>query len=214
MAHVDSRVASVARGRHRYGLRHPVVLILLAAGTVDVASGGPIGGSLLVAVGIGLALSWAHPDVEQEPGDLEEEGLSEAERARAGGRSGLRALALAAALVGYAAIAALPDRFSWPATLLVALPGVVVVALARRPSVHSRCFPAVQPGGARPWVVMLVGIALWELVNLALQPSFTVGSYDHPTLSVLAEPILAGYPGRWAGVAVWLAGGWYLLERR
>lgn len=190
--------------RPRYGLRHPVVLILLAAGGVDIVTGDPMGGTLLAAVGAGLG--WSR---------VRDAAKDEREEAPAGPPvRGASAWWAAAALAGYAALAGLPARFSWPATLAVIVPGAVVVALARRPWTRNQSFPEVQPEGAAPWVVVLVGLCVWELVNLFLQPSLTVGSYDHPTLSELAEPFLNGHWGRSIGITAWLATGWYLLERR
>lgn len=94
------------------------------------------------------------------------------------------------------------------------VPGAAVVTLARRPAGRSKAFAPVQTSGAAAWVVVLVGLCVWELVNLLSQPSLTVGSYDHPTLSELAEPFLSSHAGRSVGMAIWLGTGWYLLERR
>jgi hypothetical protein len=58
-----------------------------------------------------------------------------------------------------------------------------------------------------------VGAGLWELVALLGQPDLVTGSWEHPTVSVLLDPVLATYPGRAAVLAGWLAGGWFLCRR-
>jgi hypothetical protein len=63
------------------------------------------------------------------------------------------------------------------------------------------------------WLAIFVGLSLWELINLLLQPSFTTDSYAHPTLSVLSDPFLASPVGRAIGLFLWLVLGWYLVDR-
>ncbi len=43
---------------------------------------------------------------------------------------------------------------------------------------------------------MLGAGGLWELWSLLQQPSLTVTSSAHPTISALADPVLATPPGR------------------
>ena len=188
----------------RYGLANPVVVILLLAGFFDGISGNPVGGLLLASVGVALARS----RVEELPAAVAEGGEAARSRALPG-----PAWLVAAVLVGYAILAGAPPRFSWLATLAVVLPGTAVVMAARRPSSPHRPLPAARPSGAVLWAVVLVAIAIWELINLLLQPSFTTGSWDHPTLSTLADPAFATHAGRAAGLAAWLGAGWYVMER-
>ena len=54
---------------------------------------------------------------------------------------------------------------------------------------------------------------LRELIALALQPTLGTDSPAHPTLSYLANPVLASVPGRPAVLFGWLALGWYLARR-
>jgi hypothetical protein len=61
--------------------------------------------------------------------------------------------------------------------------------------------------------VVWAGAAVWELTALYLQPSLHTDSYAHPTLSVLANPVLHSVPGRAAVLFAWLAFGWYLARR-
>jgi hypothetical protein len=51
------------------------------------------------------------------------------------------------------------------------------------------------------------------MVAFSYQPSRTVGSPDHPTLSVLTDTVLATHPGRSITLALWLAAGWALARR-
>ena len=64
-----------------------------------------------------------------------------------------------------------------------------------------------------PWLAVFVGAALWELTSLSFQPSLTVNSSAHPTISVLLDPVLSHHLGRSVGLAVWLAIGWFVVER-
>jgi hypothetical protein len=187
----------------RYGLANPVVVILLLAGFFDGISGNPVGGTLLAVVAVALARS----RVEEVPAT---EGEGEPERPRP---LPMPAWVGALMLAGYAILAGAPARFSWMATLAVILPGALVVLAARRPAPRRRPLPAARPTGAVLWAVVLIAIAVWELINLLLQPSFTTGSWEHPTLSTLADPLFATHAGRAAGLATWLGAGWYLAER-
>jgi hypothetical protein len=106
-------------------------------------------------------------------------------------------------------------RYSWPATVPVALLGAVGIAIAWRGRSHaSASAPTpVDPVGATTWAAVFVALSLWELTNLLLQPSFTTDSYAHPTLSVLTDPIQASHLGRSVALFAWLAFGWFLVER-
>ncbi len=63
------------------------------------------------------------------------------------------------------------------------------------------------------WAGVLVGGGVWELAALLQQPSLTVTSRQHPTLSALTDPVLASAPGRSAALGLWLALGWWLVRR-
>jgi hypothetical protein len=64
-----------------------------------------------------------------------------------------------------------------------------------------------------PWAFVWAGASVWELTTLYLQPNLDTDSYAHPTLTYLANPILASVPGRSAVLFGWLAFGWYLARR-
>jgi hypothetical protein len=182
--------------------RDPVVAILLLAGIFDGLSGNPVHAVLLIGVAVALAV-----DAVVGFG---------AERADVGrpafhlGRRTTAALLAGAAL--YAVLLGRFPRYSWPAGVVV--PGTLVLVLAwpgrvgRRPEASK-----LDPLGVLAWLAVFVGLALWELTNLLLQPSLTTDSYAHPTLSVLSDPFLASAAGRAIGIFLWLALGWFLVDR-
>src|SRR5439155_6354708 len=105
-------------------------------------------------------------------------------------------------------------RYSWQATVAVAVPGAIALALAWRGPVRARRDPGpLDPAGAGAWLGVLVALGLWELTQLLLQPSLTTDSYAHPTLSVLSDPALATQAGRTIGLFVWLGVGLGLMLR-
>ncbi len=186
-------------------LREPVVPVLVIAGIVDLLSGAPIThGMVLIAAGAALAVDALRRRVV---------GLARATDGR------VRAVHLQAsprwlvAAVLYALLVGSFDRFSWPMSVAVMLPGAAAVVLAWEGPLRERPRPRIDPRGVLPWAAVFLALALWELTNLLLQPTLTEGSYDHPTLSVIMDPILATYPGRAAFLGLWILLGWFLLER-
>ena len=117
------------------------------------------------------------------------------------------------AFVLYAFLAGFLARFSWPLTVVVVVPGAVAVALGWAGAERETAEPPLGLPGALRWTALFVALALWELTNLLLQPSFRADSHAHPTMSVLMDPVLASHVGRSVSIAVWLALGWFLLER-
>ena len=126
---------------------------------------------------------------------------------RTGRRPGWpRRAAVPAAIVGYALVAALCRPLTWPALAAVLVAGLPVLWLGvrRRP----RPVPGVTLRSAAPWLALGAVAALYELV-LRLGPN----DLAHPTLSTLADPALATYPGRVVGYVGWLAAGAWLVKR-
>ena len=114
----------------------------------------------------------------------------------------------------YAALVATFPRYSWPATVAVEAPAVTAVAVVWRRPLEGQPAPGPAPlarAGAAAWGSVLVALGLWELSALLLQPSLTTDSYEHPTLSVLMDPLLSGHLGRSVFLWLWLTSGWYLL---
>jgi hypothetical protein len=116
---------------------------------------------------------------------------------------GLRLLTCATAAATCAVTVAVSGELSAGALLAVTAAGLVVagVGLARRAGA------AAPPVGRRgtPWLGWLAAAAVWELVTLA--------DDDLPTLSDLADPVLANPGARAVATLGWLAAGAWLVAR-
>jgi hypothetical protein len=206
-------------------VRDPVILVLVLAGVVDAMSGSPWShGALLVAVAVLLGLERIrHRRAERAaagatavvPGEADGDAAG-AEVALSRGAAPVIRFTPGVVIGGvlYAAIVGSFARFSWPFTIAVGVPGVTAITFAWRRAVGEGPEPDTgEPGGAAAWAILFIVLGLWELINLLLQPSLVTGSYAHPTLSVLTDPILASHVGRSIFLSLWLAFGLFLLER-
>ncbi|MGD9530017.1 hypothetical protein [Pseudonocardia sp.] len=111
-----------------------------------------------------------------------------------------------AAIVGYALVAALFRPLTLPAAVAVLAAGaVLLVVRARRPVGPHRPVPRAA---VVAWAALLAAGALWEAVATAWG-----NDADHPTLSLLLDPVLDTYPGRLAGYLAWLTTGRWLVNR-
>jgi hypothetical protein len=110
------------------------------------------------------------------------------------------------AVLAYASVAALCRPLTYPALAAVLLAGLPLcwVGIRRRPQ-------RAEAVGGRS-VVVWAGIAA---VAGAFELALRLGPNDaaYPTLSTLADPVLATYPGRVAGYALWLGAGLWLVRR-
>jgi hypothetical protein len=202
-------------------LVHPVVLTFLAAGYFSYVSGDSVRAGYLLAVG--LALAWdrsrrgqsdpaaqpAAPDTAERVTVFSPESVQQR-------RALMNKMMIPALLAGaaFAVIVGLLPRYSWPATIAVCVPAVAGVLLAWRVSAGAAGRPERLPAaGTIAWAVVWVGAAMVELTALYLQPTLTTDSSAHPTLSYLADPVLASVPGRSIVLLLWLAFGWYLARR-
>jgi hypothetical protein len=112
-----------------------------------------------------------------------------------------------ALIVGYALLAALARPLTAPAVLTVAAPGVLLLAVRARRPVAEPAVP-LTGGAVVAWSALAAGVAAWWLV------AFTWGNdTDHPTLSLLLDPVFDTYPGRLLGWLVWLGAGRWLATR-
>jgi hypothetical protein len=193
------------------GLRHPIVVILLAIAFFTSISGKPVDGVLMLIVAV--ALAW---DTGRRAGDAGR-GQAAADRPRPLAGSGRwRVLALAGLLAGgaaYAVVVGSFSRYSWPATAGIVGLGTVVVLTGWQGARRQRAASPLPMVGTALWAGLGVAGGLWELGTLLAQPSLTTDSYAHPTLSTLTDPVLASWGGRAAVLAAWLLLGWFLVER-
>jgi hypothetical protein len=193
-----------------------VVVILALAGIFDGLSGNPIHSVLLLGTATALgreAFLLAGRDASAQIGAGTTAPDAADEHAAAAFRL-VAAPVILLTIVVYSVVVGGFARYSWPATLVVLLPGVVVLWISWR--LPPR--PGSDPGpigtvGVVAWVSVFVGASIWELITLLQQPSLSTPSYDHPTLSTLTDPILASHPGRTIGLILWLSFGWFLLRR-
>jgi hypothetical protein len=119
-----------------------------------------------------------------------------------------------AVAVVYGVIVGSWARFSWPTTIAVFLPGLALLAVADRAPPRIATPPDdIAQLGRRLWAGLWLALCLWEVIAVTYQPSRTVGSYDHPTLSVLMDNVMATHAGRSITLALWLAAGWALARR-
>ncbi len=113
-----------------------------------------------------------------------------------------------AAAAGYALVAAICAPLTALAAVAVLVPGALLVALRATRPVRPLPAGGVSTGAAVLWLALVaVGGAWWLL-------AFLWGNDpEHPTLSLLLDPVLETYPGRVLGYAVWLAAGRWLVSR-
>ena len=116
-------------------------------------------------------------------------------------------LAGAVVLLAYAAIVASVRPFTWPALALVAIPALVVVAMAV-PGLRGR--EGIRPvrRGLVQWAVLAAAVAAWELLAFVQSPRDS-----HPTLSSMLDAFETNRPARAALFVAWLALGRELARR-
>jgi hypothetical protein len=130
-------------------------------------------------------------------------------------------LAVVAAAL-YAAAASSTAPLTTAAAVAVAVPAtaVLVLVIRRRPGPWSQAArPDPLPPGPRlrrtaaAWAVLVVLGATGEFAAWLRQPAYDVASPDHPTLSLLLDPVTGGGPGRFAAWCAWLYAGWRVARR-
>jgi hypothetical protein len=105
-------------------------------------------------------------------------------------------------------VGALFPSFSVGANLLVLAAGGTLFWLGLSARLPRRGSPRRLSSQAAWWLVPALTLALLELVN------FGFGStYAHPTLSLLADPMLEDYPARAVAYFGWLMAYWALVRR-
>lgn len=123
-----------------------------------------------------------------------------------------------AALLGvvlYAALAALSEPMTTLAAVAVLVPAVVVLVAAcmRRPSPNPE---STSPGVRRAtlaWGALALLATAWELMAWLQQPAYNVPSSDHPTISLLLDPVTESGAPRLGVWCCWLYVGYRLVRR-
>jgi hypothetical protein len=192
-------------------VRDPVVFILFLAGLFDGISDNWVHAGVLWGVATLIGID----DARRRRGiELRERPLLQGEAA--GSTTGLsvaRAIGIAAALL-YSGMGGNFQRYTWPATFVILGPAVAVVALSWRGPLRSHPVPEpLQAPGIAAWSALFIVAGLWELGALLAQPSMRADSFAHPTISFLMDPILSHHVGRSAVLLLWLALGWWLMNR-
>lgn len=111
------------------------------------------------------------------------------------------------------ALASLFAAHSWPLTVVVGLVGVLGLGWAWVTLGDSPPVGRLSLSGWLPWATVLSALGVWELSALIGQPTLEAGSYAHPTISYLLDPVLATYPGRLLGILLWLVAGRILVAK-
>ena len=114
-----------------------------------------------------------------------------------------------AAVAAYSWVAAGARPFTLPEDVLVAIPALIVLALAIRSSGNTRTDATDSPsrGSVAVWVGLVVVATGWELAAVFSSPRSA-----HPTLSVIADDVMSVRPGRALVFVLWLALGWVLVR--
>lgn len=131
------------------------------------------------------------------------------DEARVRTRRGVIAI-LAIVTCAYAMVASTTRPNTGPALVAVVLPAAAVAAWVFR---HP---PKVEPSrrlrqATVLWAAVTMTGLLWEAT--AFIGEHTVGQYEYPTLSLLAEPALQEPTARFAAWVAWLLAGWGLVRR-
>jgi len=103
--------------------------------------------------------------------------------------------------------AAFPS-FSVGATMLVLAAGGVLFRLGFSDQLPRRESPRRLSRHAAWWLLPALALGVIEFVSLAMG-----STYDHPSLSQLADPLLEGYPVRAVAYFGWLSAYWGLVRR-
>lgn len=118
-------------------------------------------------------------------------------------------------VVLYAAVASLTRPLTSAAAVAVAVPAIagLVSAGIARPSVdHGGIDPAVRRTAVLWAAVVALGTA-WELAAWLQQPAYNVASYEHPTVSMLFDPVTETGIPRFAAWCCWLYVGYRVVRR-
>ena len=115
----------------------------------------------------------------------------------------------------YAAAASLTAPLTPAAAVAVLIPcGVVLVlALSLRRSPDRQEVRGPLSRAALAWGGVLALTAIWDLVAWLQQPAYNVASEDHPTISLLLDPLTGSPVPRFVLWCLWLFAGYRLVRR-
>jgi hypothetical protein len=125
-----------------------------------------------------------------------------------------RGLAMAGVLL-YAAPASLTAPLTPVASVAVLLPCVLVLGLACawRTRTDTGRLRERLSRTALAWGAVVTLTAAWDLVAWLSQPAYDVASADHPTVSVLLDPLTGSPLPRFLLWCCWLYAGYRLVRR-
>jgi len=193
----------VARPVHRR-LLDPVAVILVLAGVFDGIAGNGIHALVLVGAGIGIVVRPPRPSPDRR-------------RVHIGTRSRPWWHLALPVSVAFGIVAGALQRYTWPVTFAVIVPGVVALVVAGRQPLPERDDPDTRRTGVALWLGVLLAIASFELVVFLLSSGYppwpTPEPSPYPTLSRLFNEVVVGHVRQAIALTLWLVGGWWLVER-
>lgn len=130
-------------------------------------------------------------------------------------RSRRRDLVVAVGISAYALLAAVPEPFTWQVYAVIAVPVLVVLALAVRRG-WPRPFldmPPARLARAGWWPVAIWALLFVVFAFVQLGHFFSDPRSIYPTLSSLLEQPLTTYTVRAFAIAVWIWIGWAVVDR-
>jgi hypothetical protein len=162
---------------------------MVVAGLFHFGRGAPIDGAVFLGTGAALAVAEVTDPRPPRPRDIPKSTL------------------LVAIPAGW--LIATWQPYTVPVGVAVALTGPPMLYLALRKGGHAE---RTNSGTWWPWAATGLAICLWELTSFLHQSDPAIGDPDHPTLSVVLDPVFRTNPWRTAMIIIWLAAGLYLLR--
>jgi hypothetical protein len=159
-------------------------LIIVVAGLFHLGRGAPVDGIVFLATAAALAVAEVRDPAPPNPRDVP------------------AAAVLAAVPVGWLVATWQPGTV--PIAVAVGVTGPPMLYLALTRGGHGE---RVDTGTWWPWALVGVAICLWELTSFLQQADPATANPDHPTLSVVLDPLVVHEPGRAVLLACWLAAG-------
>ena len=111
------------------------------------------------------------------------------------------------AAAAYSWVAAGQRPFTTAEEVLVAIPALVVLAIA----VWSPTRPRSQGSSSHATAVAWIALAI-VAVSVELHAYLSSPRSDHPTMSSIADDVMSVRPGRAVVFALWLGLGWVLVR--